>query len=188
MLARLVAEQGHAVVVGGFRGLQESEGRFDPFRADGADGADLVDWIGKQPWCEGPLVLQGLGYAGHAAWATLASARRAVDGLVAGFTARDPYAWLHTGGALQLDSAVRQLRNALAHFNVDVLDTVRYSSKVPPCFKCGLHRECEIGGMYMMLGEAAKEVKITQDMFTRWEDHCEVAAAVDAAAEKLKNL
>ncbi len=92
------------------------------------------------------------------------------------------------GGALMLDSAVDQLQKALGMFEVNVLDTVRFQSKVPPCFKCGRHRECEIGGMYMMLGDAAKEVTITKEMFTRWEDNCEVAAAVDAAAEKLKNI
>jgi NAD(P)H-dependent FMN reductase len=95
---------------------------------------------------------------------------------------------LVVGGALMLDSAVEQLHKALGHFEVNVLDTVRYLSKVPPCFKCGRHRECEIGGLYWMLGEAAKEVKITKEMFTRWEDNCEAAAAVDAAAEKLKNF
>ena len=92
------------------------------------------------------------------------------------------------GGALMLDSAVEQLHKAVGMFEVNVLDTVRFLSKVPPCFKCGRHKECEIGGMYKMLGEAAKEVTITREMFTRWEDDCEVAAAVDAAAEKLKNI
>ncbi|HUT11571.1 MAG TPA: flavodoxin family protein [Thermoguttaceae bacterium] len=95
---------------------------------------------------------------------------------------------LVVGGALMLDSAVDQLRKTLGMFEVNVLDTVRYLSKVPPCFKCGRHRECEIGGMYMMLGDAAKEVTVTKEMFTRWEDNCEVAAAVDVAAEKLKNI
>ena len=95
---------------------------------------------------------------------------------------------LVVGGALMLDSAVNQLHKVLGKFESKVVDTVRFMSKVPPCFKCGRHRECEIGGMYMMLGEAAKEVKVTEEMFTRWEDHCEVAAAVDAAAEKLKNI
>jgi len=69
-----------------------------------------------------------------------------------------------------------------------VLDTVRFQSNVPPCFKCGRHQECEIGGAYMMFGEAAKELTITRQMFTRWEDDGEAAAAVDAAAEKLKNI
>ena len=61
-------------------------------------------------------------------------------------------------------------------------------SQVPPCFKCGRHNECEIGGMYMMLGDAAKEMRITPQMFSRWEDDAEVVAAVHSAAEKLKNL
>ena len=92
------------------------------------------------------------------------------------------------GGAMMLDSAVEQLHKALGHFEVNLLDTVRYMSKIPPCFKCGRHRECEIGGMYMMLGDAAKELTITKEMFSRWEDDSGVAAAVDAAAKKLKNI
>ncbi len=95
---------------------------------------------------------------------------------------------LVVGGALKLESAVDQLHKVLSPFHVNVLDTVTFMSKVPPCFKCGRHRECEIGGMYMMLGDAAKDVTVTKDMFTQWEDNCEVAAAVDAAAEKLKNV
>ncbi len=95
---------------------------------------------------------------------------------------------LVVGGALMLDSAVEQLHKVLGMFEVNVLDTVRYLSKVPPCFKCGRHKECEIGGMYHMFGDAAKGMKITKQMFNRWEDDSEVAAAIDAAAEKLKNI
>jgi len=67
-------------------------------------------------------------------------------------------------------------------------DTIKFQSKVPPCFKCGRHKECEIGGLYMMLGDPAKELTITKEMFTRWEDDSATAAAVDAAAEKLANI
>ena len=92
------------------------------------------------------------------------------------------------GGAMMLDSAVEQLHKALSMLEVNVTDTVRFLSKVPPCFKCGRHKECEIGGLYMMLGEPAKELTITKEMFTRWEDDSATAAAVDAAAEKLKKI
>ena len=95
---------------------------------------------------------------------------------------------LVVGGALMLDYAVEELHRVLAKFEVNVLDTVRYLSKLPPCFKCDRHTECEIGGMYKMFGDAAKQVRITKQMFTRWEDDSEIAAAVDAAAEKLKNI
>ncbi len=95
---------------------------------------------------------------------------------------------LVVAGAMMLDSAVDQLHKAVGMFEVDVLDTVRCASKVPPCFKCGRHTECEIGGAYKMFGEATKNLKITKEMFARWEDDAQVAAAVDAAAEKLKNI
>jgi multimeric flavodoxin WrbA len=95
---------------------------------------------------------------------------------------------LVVGGALMLDSAVNQLHKMLDMFEVNVVDTVRFQSKVPPCFKCGRHRECEIGGMYVMLGEAAKEVTVTKEMFAGWEDNCEVTAAIDAAAKQLQNI
>jgi hypothetical protein len=95
---------------------------------------------------------------------------------------------LVVGGAMGLDFAVEQLHRVLGKFDVNVLDTVEFLSKVTPCFKCGRHKECEIGGMYKMLGEAAKQLKVTKRMFTKWEDDSGVAAAVDAAAEKLKNI
>jgi multimeric flavodoxin WrbA len=95
---------------------------------------------------------------------------------------------LVVAGALMLDSAVEQFHKVLGAFEVNVLDTVRFQSKIPPCFKCGRHRECEIGGLYRMLGDAAKELTITKEMFTRWEDDSAVAAAVEAAAEKLRVL
>lgn len=95
---------------------------------------------------------------------------------------------LVVAGTLQLDFAVELLHRLLAKFDVNILDTVRYLSKVPPCFKCGRHKECEIGGLYKMLGDAAKQLKITKQMFKKWEDDSTAVTAVDAAAQKLKNI
>ena len=92
------------------------------------------------------------------------------------------------GGGMVLDSAVEQLHKVLGAFEVNVLDTIKFQSKVPPCFKCGRHKECEIGGLYRMLGDAAKELTITKEMFTKWEDDSAAAAAIETAAEKLKNI
>jgi len=95
---------------------------------------------------------------------------------------------LVVGGALMLDSAVDQLQKLLAKFDVNVLDTVRYLSKVPPCFKCGRHKDCKIGGMYHMFGETAKDMNITKQMFTTWEEDSATVAAIEAAAKQLKNI
>jgi multimeric flavodoxin WrbA len=91
-------------------------------------------------------------------------------------------------GGMELDPAVEQLHKMLGWFQVNVIDMVKFESKAPPCLKCGRHKECEIGGLYMMQGEAAKELAITKEMFSRWEDDTVTAAAIDTAAGKLKRL
>ena len=105
LLARLIAEQGHTVVVQECRGLHASEGRFEPFTNEGADGAALLDWVRREPDGDRPVTLLGFGYGAYAAWAAQAAASQPVDGLVAAFGSRDPYAWTHAGGALRLASS-----------------------------------------------------------------------------------
>jgi multimeric flavodoxin WrbA len=91
-------------------------------------------------------------------------------------------------GAMQIDSAINQLNHMLGHFEVDILETVTFQSQIPPCFRCGRHRECKIGGLYLMMGDAAKDFKITPELFNMWEDSPETTAAVNSAAAKLKAL
>ena len=91
-------------------------------------------------------------------------------------------------GGMQVDDATGQLREMLGHFEVNIVDAVNFQSRIPPCFKCGRHKECEIGGLYSMLGDAAKELTIAPEMFSKWEDDEETMAAVKKAADALKNL
>ena len=92
------------------------------------------------------------------------------------------------GGAMTIDAAQERLHGLLGMFEVDVISGIKFKSSVPPCFKCGRHKDCEIGGMYMMLGDAAKDLTITKEMFTGWEDDSATVAAIDAAAEELKKI
>ena len=95
---------------------------------------------------------------------------------------------LVVGGGMTVDPAAEQLNKVLSSFEVDILDTVKFESKIPPCFKCGRHRECKIGGLYRVLGDGVKELTITREMFTRWEDDSAVSAAIHAAATKLMKI
>lgn len=56
--------RGYAVVVQDVRGRYASEGRWRPVRDDGADGADLLKWIGEQPWSNGKVGTMGTSYNG----------------------------------------------------------------------------------------------------------------------------
>ncbi|ADP84546.1 CocE/NonD family hydrolase [Pseudofrankia inefficax] len=68
--AMLVARQGYAVVWQHCRGRYGSEGVFYPFRDDGPDGYDTVEWAAAQPWSNGRVASYGASYGGMQAWAT----------------------------------------------------------------------------------------------------------------------
>jgi len=53
------------------RGRGNSEGEFYPAENDGVDGAQVIDWIGKQPWCDGQVSMRGGSYRGMVQWQAL---------------------------------------------------------------------------------------------------------------------
>ena len=61
---RFFTPRGYAVVMQDVRGRYGSEGRWDPLRQDGADGADLIAWIAAQPWSNGKVGTIGTSYDG----------------------------------------------------------------------------------------------------------------------------
>ncbi|CAH0242696.1 CocE/NonD family hydrolase [Plantibacter cousiniae (nom. nud.)] len=63
------AARGYAFVVGDVRGRYDSDGTWEPYRNERADGADLVDWIIAQAWSDGRIIVIGGSYAGYTAWA-----------------------------------------------------------------------------------------------------------------------
>ena len=66
-----LARGGYAIVNTDVRGRYESEGAWDPFRMEGKDGYDVVEWAAKQPWSTGKVATQGGSYLGHVQWAML---------------------------------------------------------------------------------------------------------------------
>jgi hypothetical protein len=56
--------RGYAFVAQDVRGRYHSEGRWRLFRDDGVDGADLLAWIGRQPWSNGKVGTVGVSYGG----------------------------------------------------------------------------------------------------------------------------
>jgi hypothetical protein len=68
-MARPLAERGFQVVIQSVRGTFGSGGVFEPMRNERADGLATVDWIKRQPWFGGSIVLTGQSYLGFAQWA-----------------------------------------------------------------------------------------------------------------------
>jgi len=64
---------GYAVVCQDNRGRYASDGEFVPFTTrtqDPEDGYDSVEWLARQPWCNGRVGTMGASYCGWLQWMT----------------------------------------------------------------------------------------------------------------------
>ena len=65
-------QAGYVYVVVDVRGRGDSEGVYKPLWGNGPDGADAVEWLAKQPWCDGRVVTHGGSYRGMVQWQIMA--------------------------------------------------------------------------------------------------------------------
>ncbi len=65
------AQHGYVFVTVDVRGRGNSEGAFDPFAQEARDGHDVVEFLAKQPWCNGKVAMWGGSYVGYDQWATM---------------------------------------------------------------------------------------------------------------------
>ncbi|SHI43909.1 CocE/NonD family hydrolase [Wenxinia saemankumensis] len=107
--------RGYAICVQDTRGRYGSEGMFDPFVHEAADGADTIAWLRAQDWCDGRVAMFGASYVG-ATQVLAASARP--EGLAAISpqltTARHGETWCYRGGAVELGFLMLWIIEALA--------------------------------------------------------------------------
>jgi uncharacterized protein len=66
--AMYFAAQGYVFVVVDVRGRGNSQGVFQPFLQEAQDGCDVVQWLARQPHCNGQVAMWGGSYSGCAQW------------------------------------------------------------------------------------------------------------------------
>lgn len=64
------SQNGYVFVAVDSRGRGNSEGIFHPGQVEGKDGFDAVEWIAKQPWCDGQVAMWGGSWLGFTQWST----------------------------------------------------------------------------------------------------------------------
>ena len=65
------ASHGYVFALVDVRGRGNSSGEFQPFANEPRDGHDVVEWLAKQPFCDGKVAMWGGSYAGFDQWATV---------------------------------------------------------------------------------------------------------------------
>ena len=97
------AARGYAVVIQDVRGRHASEGEWYPFRFDGQDGFDTVEWCASQPWSDGNVGMFGMSYHGATQWLAAAESPPSLRAIAPGLTSADLYdSWTYLGGAFGL--------------------------------------------------------------------------------------
>ena len=94
---------GLALVCQDVRGQHSSDGEFYPFRNEGADGFDSVEWVAAQPWCDGKVAMAGRSYSAATQWLAAAARPPHLAAIFPVVTGSDYYdGWIYQGGAFQL--------------------------------------------------------------------------------------
>jgi putative CocE/NonD family hydrolase len=76
------AENGYPFLAVDMRGRGDSEGEFSPFGTEPDDGHDIVEWITRQPYCNGKVGMCGLSWVGYTQWATVRGAPKGLATIV----------------------------------------------------------------------------------------------------------
>ena len=80
--AETYSSRGYIFISQDVRGTGESKGAWDPFVNEQQDGYDTIDWISKQPWCDGNIGMIGASYVGYVQWAAASKQHPALKCIV----------------------------------------------------------------------------------------------------------
>lgn len=101
-IGKFWARKGYVAVIQDVRGKFASEGTFEPFVHEIADGYDTVEWAAHQPWSDGNVGVMGESYYGFTTWAAAASGHPNLKCVAPANMNMDVYGSAYRQGALDL--------------------------------------------------------------------------------------
>ena len=96
------AERGYAVVVQDVRGRYGSDGEFEPYRNEGRDGYDTIEWAAAQPWSDGSIGTFGLSYPGAVQWLAAVESPPHLKAMAPAMTFSTPRNFFYSGGLFDM--------------------------------------------------------------------------------------
>ncbi len=80
--ARDIANEGFVGIIVNTRGKKLSKQAIEPFEHDANDAYEMLDWISKQPWCNGKIGMYGGSYLGFGQWSAVRKMHPALKTIV----------------------------------------------------------------------------------------------------------
>lgn len=95
-------QAGYVFVAQDCRGTRASEGVLAPYNNEGQDGFDTIEWVTRQPWCNGRVGMIGGSYVGAVQWQAAAENPPGLVVIAPQATWSSFYRNLYLGGAVRL--------------------------------------------------------------------------------------
>jgi len=76
------AARGYVGVVSDSRGKRLSQARITPYENETKDVTAMIDWLSRQPWCDGRVAMYGGSYLGYTQWAAAKNLPKALKTIV----------------------------------------------------------------------------------------------------------
>lgn len=92
-----MAAGGYVYLAVDVRGRGDSDGVFVPYRNDGPDGVDVIEWVARQDWCSGEVATHGGSYPGMIQYLTALHQPPPLRAMVVMVTPSDPFIENPTG-------------------------------------------------------------------------------------------
>jgi putative CocE/NonD family hydrolase len=124
------AERGYHVISQDTRGCFDSEGEFEPFIHEAADGRSTLEWIANQPWFNGSAGMWGTSYPGYTIWAAASTHPPMLKALAPAITGS--FLGPENGNVFPLDTVLRWMLilDSLFDDEVHLLEVIRRSSNL----------------------------------------------------------
>jgi len=130
-LGRYFASHGYAFVVVDVRGRGDSEGEFVPYRNEGKDGYDAIEWCATQPWSTGRVGTIGGSYNGKNQWLAAVEQPPHLVTMIALVSPSDPFVEFPTGEPSPMEASWYYLTSGHVLQNMEAVDWNAVNNHLP---------------------------------------------------------
>ena len=95
-------DRGYVVVLQDVRGRHASDGIFDPYKNEGSDGFDTIEWAARQSWSDGNVGTFGLSYPAAVQWLAAIESPPHLRAMAPAMTFSSPRNFFYMNGVFDL--------------------------------------------------------------------------------------
>jgi uncharacterized protein len=129
--AAAYAAHGYNFVDMDVRGRGDSQGSFEPWRTEGKDGYDTIEWIAAQDWSDGNVVTWGQSYLGCIQWMTALEQPPHLRGMIVYVAPSDPFEDNPTGVPIPWEVCWFRMLDGRVRQYVDLVDWPQVAWHLP---------------------------------------------------------